>query len=58
MAETALKEGVAAPEFSLPSSLGRNISLKDYRGKKIILYFTLKMIPPVAPKKPVVSEMT
>ncbi len=39
MAEVILKEGETAPDFSLPSSLGKNISLKDYRGKKIILYF-------------------
>lgn len=39
MEEVELKEGDIAPDFSLPSSLGRNISLKDYRGKKVILYF-------------------
>ena len=39
MAEIELKEGDIAPDFSLSSSLGKNISLKDYRGKKVILYF-------------------
>lgn len=39
MAEVELKEGDIAPDFSLTSSLGKNISLKDYRGKKVILYF-------------------
>ncbi|OGC75858.1 MAG: alkyl hydroperoxide reductase [candidate division Zixibacteria bacterium RBG_16_40_9] len=39
MAEATLKEGDPAPDFNLPSSLGKNISLKDYRDKKIILYF-------------------
>lgn len=35
-----LKEGKKAPEFSLPSSTGQEISLKDFSGKKIvILYF-------------------
>ncbi|EQB63706.1 MAG: hypothetical protein RBG1_1C00001G1285 [candidate division Zixibacteria bacterium RBG-1] len=39
MGEVGLKEGDVAPDFSLSSSLGKNISLKDYRGKKVILYF-------------------
>lgn len=39
MAEVELKEGDVAPDFSLSSSLGKSISLKDYRGKKVILYF-------------------
>ena len=39
MTEVELKEGDTAPDFSLSSSLGKNISLKDYRSKKVILYF-------------------
>ena len=36
----ALKEGDKAPEFTLASSEGKDISLKDYRGKKrVVLYF-------------------
>jgi peroxiredoxin Q/BCP len=31
--------GKRAPDFSLPSTLGKSISLKDYAGKKIVLYF-------------------
>ena len=34
-----LKEGMKAPDFSLPSSEGREISLKEFRGKKVVLYF-------------------
>ena len=33
------KENEFAPDFSLPSSSGKNISLKDFRGKNIVLYF-------------------
>jgi len=32
-------EGSAAPEFTLPSQEGSPISLKDYRGKWVVLYF-------------------
>ncbi|MCI0529917.1 MAG: thioredoxin-dependent thiol peroxidase [Nitrospira sp.] len=40
MKEKELKEGEQAPDFSLPSSEGRNISLKDFKGKKsVVLYF-------------------
>ena len=35
-----LKEGDKGPEFSAPASNGKNVSLKDFRGKKrVILYF-------------------
>lgn len=40
MATKELKIGDPAPDFSLPFSEGRDISLKDYRGKKnVVLYF-------------------
>ena len=35
----ALKEGDIAPDFSLPASNGETISLKDYIGKKVVIYF-------------------
>ncbi len=35
----ALKAGSAAPDFSLPSQEDASISLKDYRGKWVVLYF-------------------
>lgn len=34
-----LKKGDKAPEFSLPDKDGKKISLKDYRGKWVIVYF-------------------
>jgi peroxiredoxin Q/BCP len=33
------KEGDAAPDFSLPADDGRTYSLRDLRGKKVVLYF-------------------
>jgi peroxiredoxin Q/BCP len=34
-----VKEGRAAPEFTLPSSSGAEVSLSDLRGKTVVLYF-------------------
>lgn len=35
----ALKVGDKAPEFSLKDSLEKDVTLKDFKGKRIILYF-------------------
>ena len=32
-------EGSMAPDFTLPSQDGTSVSLKDYRGKWVVLYF-------------------
>lgn len=34
-----LRVGDKAPEFTLPASSDKEISLKDFRGRKVILYF-------------------
>ena len=34
-----LKEGDAAPDFSAPNEKNQTLSLADYRGKKLVLYF-------------------
>lgn len=34
-----IKEGSKAPQFTLPDSYGNKISLKDFIGKKVVLYF-------------------
>jgi peroxiredoxin Q/BCP len=34
-----LQEGKKAPPFSLAASSGKKIALKDYAGKKLVLYF-------------------
>lgn len=40
VADSALPEvGKPAPEFTLKSDEGKDVSLKDYRGKWVVLYF-------------------
>jgi thioredoxin-dependent peroxiredoxin len=39
MPQTELKVGDAAPEFKLPSNTGAEISLSDFRGRKVVLFF-------------------
>ena len=35
----SLTVGMMAPEFSLPSTLGRKVSLSEFRGKRVVIYF-------------------
>ncbi|GGK86368.1 peroxiredoxin [Sphaerisporangium melleum] len=39
MTQTRLEPGDAAPDFTLPDSEGKEISLSSFRGKRVILYF-------------------
>lgn len=39
MSEKQLKEGSSAPLFSLPGQAGKKISIVDFRGKWVVLYF-------------------
>jgi peroxiredoxin Q/BCP len=34
-----LQEGIQAPDFTLPADGGGEVTLSDYRGKKVVLYF-------------------
>lgn len=34
-----LKEGDKAPNFSLPNQNGEDVSLDDFSGKKVVLWF-------------------
>lgn len=34
-----IQEGDAAPEFALPGDDGRTVSLDDFKGRKVVLYF-------------------
>lgn len=41
-----LKEGDSAPSFTLESDTGEKVSLKDFKGKRVILYFYPKDMTP------------
>ena len=34
-----LQEGISAPDFTLPADGGGEVTLSDFRGKKVVLYF-------------------
>ncbi len=34
-----LEEGALAPEFALTASNGKTVALKDFKGKRVVLYF-------------------
>jgi peroxiredoxin Q/BCP len=42
----ALKEGSKAPAFSLTDDSGKKVSLKDFKGRTVILYFYPKDMTP------------
>lgn len=46
-----LKEGVKAPEFTLPDKDGKEVSLKDFRGQKVVVYFYPKDSTPGCTKQ-------
>jgi peroxiredoxin Q/BCP len=35
----AIEEGKTAPAFTLPDSSGEKVSLKDFKGENVIVYF-------------------
>ena len=37
--QTRLSPGDKAPDFTLPDSTGKPVSLADYRGRKVVVYF-------------------
>ncbi len=41
-----IEEGAEAPNFTLTADDGRKVSLKDFRGKKVALYFYPKDMTP------------
>ena len=46
MAKTALKIGDKAPHFQLLDATGKEVSLKDFKGKSVVIYFYPKANTP------------
>ena len=40
------REGEKAPDFTLLDDAKQNVSLKDFRGKNVVLYFYPKAMTP------------
>ncbi len=46
MAKTALKVGDRAPDFQLLDAAGKEVSLKDFKGRSVVIYFYPKANTP------------
>ena len=42
-----MTEGDRAPDFTMPASGGRTVSLKDQKSKPFVLYFSPDAMPPI-----------
>lgn len=52
-----LKPGTAAPSFTLDDLNGKQVSLKDFRGKKVVLVFWASWCPDCRAEVPELKEM-
>jgi thioredoxin-dependent peroxiredoxin len=41
-----IEEGAEAPDFTLPNQDGEDVSLSDFRGRPVVLYFYPKADTP------------
>ena len=53
-----LSAGDIAPGFTLPDADGKEVSLADYRGRKVIVYFYPAASTPAVPSGPATSATT
>ena len=52
-----LEAGMKAPDFTLLDKEGKEVSLKDFAGKKVVVYFYLKTVRPGVPNRRAPSGM-
>ena len=53
---TGINAGMAAPNFTLKNLAGEEVSLKDYRGKKVMLNFWATWCPPCKEEMPAMEQ--
>jgi peroxiredoxin Q/BCP len=49
----AIVEGKKPPHFTLSDAAGKSVSLDDFKGRHVIVYFYPRTTRPAAPRKPV-----
>lgn len=54
---TILREGDAAPDFTLTSTAGRTVRLSDLRGKVVLVHFWATWCPPCVEEYPLVEQL-
>lgn len=52
-----LKEGTAAPDFSLKDIYGREVSLQDFRGRQVVLHFWASWCPDCREEVPEIKAL-
>ncbi|WLR57078.1 redoxin domain-containing protein [Mesobacillus subterraneus] len=55
-ATTGIGAGMVAPDFALKNLAGEEVSLKDYRGKKVMLNFWATWCPPCKEEMPAMEQ--
>lgn len=52
-----IREGAAAPDFTLTLSTGKQVKLSDYKGKAVLLHFWATWCPPCRAELPEMNKL-